>query len=166
VGRQAFKSNPIDGFTYEVMQLSAGAGLRMASELAKMVVPSIGAVAGSLDFSKGIAKAFGSKIDGAMLEHAAAALAANLDSPKVQAIVSELANTTNIFGPGFGDAGAPLRVHFDDHFAARYGALVQWLWFALKVNFASFFDGLPALKTGLASASPVLPGLPSASRST
>jgi hypothetical protein len=166
VARQALKSQPIDGFTYDVMQLAAGAGLRMASELAKIVLPSIGAATGSLDLSKGLKVAFAANIDGAMLERAAAALAGNLSSPRIQEIVSELAGTTNIFGPGFGDAGAPLRVHFDDHFAARYGALVQWLWFALKVNFESFFDGLPALKTGLASASQVLPGLPSGSPST
>jgi hypothetical protein len=60
---------------------------------------------------------------------------------EVDAIIEELADATEITGPGFGDAGAPLKRHFDEHFAGSYLAMYKWLAFALKANFADFFEG-------------------------
>ena len=46
---------------------------------------------------------------------------------------------------------------FDEHFAGSYSYMVQWLAFAVKVNFADFFDGLssaPASPPDTASSQP------------
>ena len=91
-----------------------------------------------------------SKVD---LAGAASALADAVDPDEFDRIVEQLAATTEVWGPGFGDAGAPLGRNFDEHFASRYVAMLKWLAFALKVNFADFFDGkgLGGLVAGLRS---------------
>jgi hypothetical protein len=98
------------------------------------------------------------------IDSAAKALAASLSLDEFDAIVASMSASTEIWGPNFGDAGAPMPRHFDDHFAGRYVAMLKWLAFALKVNFADFFDGkgsVAGLVAGLRSQ-----GAPSASPST
>lgn len=163
MARTKVKSGDIGGYTYEVVQLGATAGLRMSAELIKILAPSLGALAGNADLTGGIKSAIGGHLKPKALEDAARALASSLDSTKVQAIVKELADTTEIWGPGFGDAGAPLSMHFDDHFAGKYVNLGRWLAFALKVNFSDFFDGLSGMQ---GQPSPLPVAQPSRSRST
>jgi hypothetical protein len=78
-----------------------------------------------------------------------------------------MSQNTEIYGEGFGDAGAPLSRNIDDHFAGRYDAMLEWFMFALEVNFSGFFGGLwKRMKTrypNLQNLAEVLSNLPSMS---
>ncbi len=141
MAREKIKSEPIDGFVYEVHQLPATKGEEIGAELVAMVVPMLGALAGE---GKGV------KIDGVGdldlealgLKAAAEVFATSITSPKLRNIRQLMAAHTEIYGEGFGDAGAPLSRNYDDHFAGRYDAMIEWFLFALEVNFRDFFGGL------------------------
>jgi len=137
MARHSETSPPIGGYTYRVTQLGVTPGLEIMAELAKMLLPGMGGFA-----SGGIGSILKSDVGGEQFATAATKLAMAIDSAKVQKIVKTLAKMTSIFGEGFGDAGAPLDVHLEDHFAGRYGELVAWLAFALRVNYGNFFEGL------------------------
>ena len=157
--RKKIKSELIDGFTYEVTQLGAIEGRRLLVKLSKVLLPALGALVKGADGN--IADVDLSKID---LAGAAEALATAMDPDEFDRIVDQLAGTTEVWGPGFGDLGGNLPRAFDEHFSARYASMLKWLAFALKVNFSDFFDGkgsVAGLVAGLRS-----PVAPSASPST
>lgn len=157
--RKKVKSEAIDGFTYEVTQLGATDGQRLLVKLSKILLPAVGALVKGSD-----AKIADMDLASVDIDSAAKALAASLSPDEFDAIAASMSASTEIWGPGFGDAGAPMPRHFDEHFAGRYVAMLKWLAFALKVNFADFFDGkgsVAGLVAGLRSQ-----GAPSASPST
>jgi len=135
--RKKIKSEPIDGFTYEVTQLGAVEGRRMLVRISKIVLPTLGALIKDADFGR-LSDLNIADID---IDSAAKALVEAVDADSVDKIIESMSGITEIWGPGFGAAGAPMAHHFDDHFAGRYAAMLRWLAFALKVNFSDFFDG-------------------------
>jgi hypothetical protein len=139
MARKSETSEPIDGFRYKVRQMGATEGVETLTKITKLMLPSIGAVASK---DTNLSQIMESDIGGEEIGNIAARLAANLAVDDVQEILKKLAFCTEIFGPGFGDGGAPLDVHFDDHFAGEYGAMIKWATFALKVNFGNFWSGL------------------------
>lgn len=169
MARDKIKSEPIDGFVYEVHQLPATKGEELGAELIAMIVPMLGALAGE---GKGEAKV-GSVGDldlGSLgLRAAAEAFATAVTSPKLRNIRKLMAEHTEIYGPGFGNAGldagpgdgdgGPLSKNYDDHFAGRYDAMIEWFLVALEVNFKDFFGGLWGR---LGSKYPLLRALPAA----
>ena len=134
--RKKEKSPAIDGFEYEVTQLGAIEGKRLLVTLSKIVLPALGA--GIKDAPDDLTKLSLSKLK-LDLGSALSALVSSADVAAVDGIVNKLAETTEVYGPGFGDAGAPLMRNFDDHFAGRYESMVKWLGFALRVNYGGFF---------------------------
>lgn len=139
-------SPAIGGFTYKFTCLPADDGFSTWFDLVKMLAPSISSALSAIDLSKGLQEAIGAELDGAKLavalERAATLLGQNASTPAVMAIVEKLAAATDIYGPGFGDAGAPLSAHYRDHFAGRTKAMLQWLTFTLKSQYSDFFEGL------------------------
>lgn len=142
MARHAETSPDIDGFTYRVTQLRVTEGLEIMTELTKMILPSVGTIAG-----EGLSNLLEADLSSDKFSRVATHLATSLTSAKVKKTVDALARSTEIFGPGFGDGGAPLDKHLDTHFAGRYGELISWLVFALKVNYGNFTEGL--VKGGL-----------------
>jgi len=136
--RKSETSEAIGGYRYKVRQLGTSDGLGVLTQIARMILPSAGAVVGG----GSIQELMNSSLDGDKFAKIATQLATSLNGSDVNQIIQKLAAHTDILGPGFGDAGAPLDVHFDDHFAGRYRDLVKWAQFALKVNFANFLSGL------------------------
>jgi hypothetical protein len=155
MARLKIKSEPIDGFTYEVTQLGAVEGKRIYAQVLKMVLPALGAALKGRDLA-GISKA---DVAGMALDEIARALVGALDG--LDPIIDAMMKTTDIYGPGFGDAGAPMARNFDDHFAGRYAAMTRWVLFALKTQLWDFFGDnasvqsmLAGLVAGKASPSP------------
>jgi hypothetical protein len=112
------------------------------------VLPALGAALKGRDLA-GISKA---DVAGMALDEIAVALVRSLDG--VDTIIETLAKTTDIYGPGFGDAGAPMWRNFDEHFAGKYLALSKWFMFALKANFQDFIEGVASAQSLLASMTP------------
>jgi hypothetical protein len=148
MARLKIKSEPIDSYVYEVTQLGAVEGKRIYAQVLKMVLPALGAALKGRDLS-GISKA---DVAGMALDEIAVALVRSLDG--VDAIIETLAKTTDIYGPGFGDAGAPMWRNFDEHFAGKYLSLSKWFLFALKANFQDFIEGVASAGSILASINP------------
>ena len=142
--RQKLKSDPIDGFVYEVTQLGAMDGKRLYAQVLKIALPALGAAFKGQNLSE----ASQADVASMALDEVATTLAGSLDG--LDPMIETLARTTDITGPGFGDAGAPLMKNFDDHFAGRYAAMTKWLMFALKVNLLDFFDGKASVANMLA----------------
>lgn len=142
MGREKKTSPEIDGYKYEVTQLGAIDGRKMLEQLTLMALPGLGALLGSPALSKAENLAAGlAGVDVAELDLAAfaQAMVKSTDPNALNAMMDQLAQTTAIYGTGFGDGGAPMSRHFDEHFAARYDAMMKWFGFALWVNFGSFF---------------------------
>lgn len=143
MGRKQERSGPIGGFSYSVRQLSATEGLSILTALTKLLLPSIGELTKGIGGSSvDLKNLMAAEVGADVLSGAASHLARDLNSNTVQQIVSAFRDSTEIYGPGFGDAGAPMDVHFDEHFAGRYGEMIEWLTFALKLNYGNFLQGL------------------------
>jgi hypothetical protein len=140
--RKKLRSEPIDGYTYEVTQLPAREGRRILVQLMKILAPTLGALLKNADTDK-LDNIDLTNVD---LEGAARALSEAADVRVFDELSDSMASATEVWGAGFGDAGAPLTHHFDDHFAGRYAAMLRWLGFALKANFADFFVGKGSVK--------------------
>lgn len=139
--RQTVTSHEIRGFKYSVRQLPATVGRRLSLQLARAVLPALtslldGAPGGS---KQSVGQLIGAQLKPDVLRQAVQTALSALPDAQMDDIIGLLAEHTDVYGPGFGDAGAPLSSHFAEHFAGRYRAMFEWLWFALKVNFADFF---------------------------
>ena len=142
MARDKVKSEPIDGFEYEVLQLPATKGEEIGAELVAMVLPMLGALAGEGSGKVDVQNIGELDIRALGLKAAADVFADKLTAPRLREIRKVMAAHTDIYGEGFGDAGAPLSKHYDDHFAGRFDAMLEWFLFALEVNFKGFFGGL------------------------
>lgn len=143
--REKIKSEPIDGFVYEVHQLPATKGEELGAQLVAMLAPMIGALAGegSSKIEIEAKKSIGDfDLRSLGIKAASDVFAKEIASPRLTNMRKLMAEHTEIYGEGFGDAGAPLSRNYDEHFAGRYDAMLEWFMFALEVNFKGFFVGL------------------------
>ena len=123
---QGFKTEEkrIGEFTYRVTQLDAITGRGAFTRLMKVGGPAIA----KLD--EGVGAAFGE-------------LCTRLEVEDVHYFCDLFAKQTEVVQP---DGKAPqLSDIFLFHFAGRYLEMMQWLTFAMKANFGSFFGGAGAL---------------------
>lgn len=122
---QLFKTEEkvIGAYTYKVTQLDAITGRRAFTRMMKVVGPALG---GS---SEGLETFFSSLAEDDM-DH----------------FCNLFAKMTTVSGGDLREGAEPqLSDVFMYHFAGRYLEMVEWLVFAFKVNFASFFAGAGAL---------------------
>jgi hypothetical protein len=113
-------------------------GSDLLNDIAAIMVPAIAA----LDM-----KGDSSDVGGA--ETAAQMFFSKFTKEKQREIINTLAKVTCVVSP----SGAEPRLDtvFVVHFRGRLGAMYKWLFAALRVQFADFFDGmLPAIKAALA----------------
>jgi hypothetical protein len=80
---------------------------------------------------------------GGAIGRALAGLLERVSPEEIVEVARQLAATTEVSQPG-GRAPAQLSEVFDVHFAGDYLALVDWLRFALEVNFGPFVAALAA----------------------
>lgn len=121
------QSTTIGAWRYTVKPLPAGQGLALMARLAKMLGPGVaGLVSGE---------------EGGAIGRALASLLERVQPEEVVEIARQLAATTEVSQPG-GKTPASLVEVFDLHFAADYLTLMDFLRFALEVNFGPFVEGL------------------------
>lgn len=121
------QSTTIGAWTYSVRPLPAGQGLALMARLARMLGPGVAALV-SGEGNGAIARALSGLLE-------------RVDPDALVVIARELAATTEVSQPG-GRTPAKLSEVFDVHFAADYMALMEFLRFALEVNFGPFVEGL------------------------
>lgn len=132
----------INGRTYRVTPLAAGQGLGLLTLITKHIARGLENVTSLAALTEQAGKAI-------------ADVAAHLDEAHVDRLCKTLAGSA-VFEvePGSGKF-VPLSAHFDNHFAAAYGELAQFLAFALEANYGSFF----AMAQGaMAARAPAAPG--------
>ncbi len=122
------QSTTIGAWRYTVKPLPAGAGLALMARLAKMLGAGAAGLLGGDSTSAAVARAVGSLLE-------------RVNPEEVVEIARQLAAATEVSQPG-AKAPALLSEVFDLHFAGDYMALVEWLKFALEVNFGPFVAGL------------------------
>lgn len=125
------RSIQIGATTYAVTPVGAGIGLQVAARLAHLIAPMLAAGGG------GDPKEVGARV-----------LRDFLQSPALFDHVKFLCDSFALGTVIQGQGGAPVQLStcFDVHFAGDYGALLEWLAFALEVNMSSFFAVSPSLK--------------------
>lgn len=115
------KEKTIDGNTYAVTQLGAIRGSQVFVRLMKMVGPAF------LGEKKDFAKAF-------------------------EALREEdFKYLCDVFSERTFVDGKPLDKIFDFHFAGKYGAMFQWLFFCIETNFGDFLGARLSQATGALS---------------
>lgn len=132
----------IDGVTYRVRPLMAGASLKVMARTLRMIAPAFGSV-------------------GAMKQAAGAGMAvlgnalSDLDEATLDFVCAEFAKVTHVEGE---KNGKPTRVSlstcFDLHFAGRLMALFEWLKFAAEVTYGPLFESLKAKTDAPGEAAP------------
>jgi len=136
--QQQPKTKVIGGHTYQVGVLPGRSGFAAYLELAKMLGPSLGSVLGrvKLDPKLGtdaqalLAQLLSQEL-GPIIEAAVTTLAGALDTPKVMEMVDKLAAVTLVDGRA---------LVVDGDFAGEAWLMMQWLAFALEVNFGGFLS--------------------------
>ena len=114
----------IDGFTYEVRPLATTKGLKLMTMLAQVLGTGVGVV---MEGPTGVARAVPSLLDKIT------------DTMLTEVCVMLGERTTVHLGAKKPQLTGEV---FEAHFAGRYHALVQWLRFALEVNFGPLVEWL------------------------
>ncbi len=134
------KTLQIGDFTYACTPIGAGPALHAAARVAALVAPVL-AAGGSGDDAK-------ARAIGALLGHP--------ELPNhIEALAKAFGARTLVISQNADPHQPPIRTSlalegfFDEHFAGRLGALLEWLAFALEVNLGSFFAVSPALRAKL-----------------
>lgn len=146
----------IDGVTYEVAMLPARASWRLLQEILRAIAPPLGVLLGEVfdDAAslKGIASKVklkivgdsdsdsvvgGKNLSGKILEQAIAALMKSTGPDFIDELTDQMAKVTIVTGT---EAGGKLDKIFDHHFMGKMSSLTKWLAFALRVQYADFFD--------------------------
>ena len=138
------QSKTVKEWTYTVHQLPPKKALDLLMDLAKMVGPAFGMIVSDVGNLKGVLDKDISDIKTAFLGEAVKALFGGLDKATVMRSIETLAEVTSVTVEGGqgGQGGGNLKAIFDVHFQGNLGALMQWLPFALQVQYDDFFGGL------------------------
>ncbi len=121
------QTTTIGAWRYSVKPLPAGQGLALMARLSKMLGPGVAALVAN-DGSGAIGRALSGLLE-------------RVNPEEVVEIARQLAATTEVSQAG-AKAPASLAEVFDVHFAGDYGPMMEWLKFALEVNFGPFVAAL------------------------
>ena len=130
------REHTIDGQIYSITQLGAKQGRLVLARVLRIVAGAAGAAQSVEDPVEAAAAA-------------AAKLASALTDDEVNYLCDVFSKATQVTE---GAKGWALSDIFDDHFAGRYGAMLQWLWAALETNYSSFLSDVGLNVPALANA--------------
>ncbi len=112
------KEHNIDGFTYQIAQLGAKQGKKVLAHLMRVIGPAFEA-------SDPVAK-----------------FAATFSDDEFDFLCDTFAKTTQFYADEDPAKVFDLASKFDDHFTARYGSLLKWLWACVDSNYSAFLSEL------------------------
>lgn len=125
----------IDGVEYTVYMLDPTLALRLLRRILAVVSPAIGALAGAADKTS-----VAERVTPELFSRIAAELFDRFDEKLLDDLVQKLGEVSMASGKRVSDVASI-------HFRGRIGHMLKWLAFALRVQYADFFDGL---KPGIA----------------
>jgi hypothetical protein len=126
--------------TYRVSQLGAKRGRKALVRLVKAAGPVLGAAAahaGDLGEIKGLGDI---KVE--LIGRAISEFTNQLSEADVDHFCDLFAPLTLVKVPDTDDDWVPLDKSFDQHFAGRYGQMLEWLWTCIRFNFLGFTSAL------------------------
>lgn len=127
----------INGITYRITPLGAEKGLELFYDVAAVVGPSIGVLAGASGLaSKSLVDVVSSAIDPAQLEQAIAGLFQRLSKERLKALMGQMVAMSMVEREG---NMVPLKAVYEIHFMGKVKDQMAFLVEALKVNLADFF---------------------------
>jgi hypothetical protein len=124
----------IGDHTYRVTQFGAKQGRAMLVRLVKLGGPGVGSFVGGVGRGDAMESALALGVGDALHD-----LAGRLNEAEIASMMDEFAKFTVLVQSA--DVELRLSDILDDHFAGAYDEMLQWVRFALEVNFASFFVG-------------------------
>lgn len=113
----------IDGHTYTCRPFGAKEGLRILTEMFRLIDVSV------VDSFDNVEKIGSQLLAGAQK---------NITPDILMGLVDKFAGQSCVLNSE--GISLPLNKHFDSHFSRRYSVMLQWIWWVLEVNYASFFD--------------------------
>jgi hypothetical protein len=116
----------IGNAVYVVTPLPAGAALKMAARIARIIAPVISEVSSMTEVKGALGSALVDLIEA-------------LDDATVEYLYTTLAPSTRVM---IGGASLDLGAVFDEHFRGRVLECMEWLKFSLEVNFAPLVESL------------------------
>jgi hypothetical protein len=145
------KTVTIDGHTYKVYMLDPLTATDLLADISSIVVPSLAALGGKVSPDE-LKEVLASDADapdlGGAYERAAVLFFQRFDKTVQRAVISKLATVTAVVLEP--NKEPMLDSILAVHFKGRIGALYQWLFFALKVQFGDFFVGMvPAIQSAV-----------------
>jgi len=147
------QSTEIGGVTYTVYPIDPMVANDILIEIGHVIGPSIGALAA--------AESDDDDADPDLVNQAIGGLFQRITKPTMRSIIDTLAKATEVRTDATTEKAPRLSSILAVHFRGQLGAMYQWLWFALKVQFGDFFAlAVPAIDRarGLAGAASSSPG--------
>lgn len=140
----------LNGTRYEVTPFGSTQGRKVLVRLSNLLGPAL---------AQALATAPGEGDAKAQLERVSASAIADLlgrvAEDDLEYLVREFAACTVVQTPDMKGPGPLDDKRRDDHYAANYGEMFQWLWFGITLNYKSFLAVVPVrLSAGPTSATP------------
>lgn len=130
----------IKGSTYKVRNLRPKQAFDLMVDVAKSLGPGAGALLDMVFFSGGSMKEGFAKAAASLdLEETVSAITKGLDKKLLNDAMTMLSEVTVVETDG---APKPLKACFDDHFAGRVGAMLEWFGFAFASQYTDFTESL------------------------
>lgn len=137
------KKKTIAGTEYGVRMLDALTAEDLLIDIGHVVGPSLGGVLAAFIGDKGSDKP---AADPEMINGAVAGLFARLDKKTIRSLITTLSEVTDVY---LAADRSPLLSNLNpaNHFRGKLGAMHEWIYFALEVQYSDFFASvLPAIK--------------------
>lgn len=148
--RKPAPAETINGTRYEVTPLGALKGREVLVRLMNLLGPGLSNLIRTWN------KDAAPEVAAALF----ADLAARIADDDLRYLVEAFAPGTQVQTPDMKGPGVLDGQRIDDHYAANYGELFQWLWLCIQVNYKSFLAGAPGVQ-GLMSRAPASSSSPS-----
>ena len=120
------QSKVIGGVRYDVTPLAAGSALKLAARVARVIAPVIADVSSMAEVKGALGSALSDLLE-------------SLDDATVEYLYTTMAPSTIVVTAG---ARLPLDKCFDEHFRGRVMECLEWLKFALEVNYRPLVERL------------------------
>jgi hypothetical protein len=133
----ARESTVIDGYLYEMSMLPSTPAYRLFWRLFKILGPSFGAVVdvvSSADDLQDVDLSSNSVVNGIKV------LTDNVQESDLDYVIDQLRSVTHVGVAENTDKTIPLKGQFEKHFMGKFGSLLKWVHWGLKVQYQNFSD--------------------------
>lgn len=134
------KTKEIGGYSVEVTQFTGREGFKVKTKLLKLLIPSLGALAGAVPKGSSVLDA---DISGEVVSRAMSAITDQLDEDDFLSFVLRMLQSTRVSVKDASGNRSMVVIRpevFDIEFAGHFEIVYEILAFVLEVNYGSFFE--------------------------